>query len=36
MTTAGSRSTPAPRGLVRFVFLPEGAVRPVITPTVEI
>ena len=27
---------PAPRGLVRFVFLPEGDVRPVITPTVEI
>ena len=27
---------PAPRGLVRFVFLPEDADRPVITPTVEI
>ena len=27
---------PAPRGLVRFEFLPEGDVRPVITPTVEI
>ena len=27
---------PAPRGFVRFVFLPEGDVRPVITPTVEI
>jgi hypothetical protein len=27
---------PAPRGLVRFVFLPEGDARPVITPTVEI
>ena len=27
---------PAPRGLVRFVFLPDGDVRPVITPTVEI
>jgi len=27
---------PAPRGLVRFVFLPEDAERPVITPTVEI
>ncbi|MFL6152339.1 MAG: hypothetical protein ACJ72B_08140 [Ornithinibacter sp.] len=27
---------PAPRGLVRFVFLPEGDVRPVITPAVEI
>lgn len=27
---------PAPRGLVRFVFLPQGDVRPVITPTVEI
>lgn len=27
---------PAPRGMVRFVFLPEGDVRPVITPTVEI
>ncbi|MBM6401608.1 carboxypeptidase regulatory-like domain-containing protein [Phycicoccus sonneratiae] len=27
---------PAPRGLVRFVFTPEGEVRPVITPTVEI
>jgi hypothetical protein len=27
---------PAPRGLVRFVFLPGGDVRPVITPTVEI
>lgn len=27
---------PAPRGLVHFVFLPEGDVRPVITPTVEI
>lgn len=27
---------PAPRGLVRFVFLPAGDVRPVITPTVEI
>ena len=27
---------PAPRGLARFVFLPEGDVRPVITPTVEI
>lgn len=27
---------PAPRGLVRFVFLPEGDIRPVITPTVEI
>ena len=26
----------APRGLVRFVFLPGGDVRPVITPTVEI
>lgn len=27
---------PAPRGMVRFVFLPEGDVRPVITPAVEI
>ena len=27
---------PAPRGLVRFVFLPEGELRPVITPSVEI
>ena len=27
---------PAPRGLVHFVFLPVGDVRPVITPTVEI
>lgn len=27
---------PAPRGLARFVFLPEGDERPVITPTVEI
>ncbi len=27
---------PAPRGLVRFVFLPESDARPVITPTVEI
>lgn len=27
---------PAPRGLVRFVFRPDGEVRPVITPTVEI
>ena len=27
---------PVPRGLVRFVFLPEGDLRPVITPTVEI
>lgn len=27
---------PAPRGLVHFVFLPDGDVRPVITPTVEI
>ena len=27
---------PRPSGLVRFVFLPEGDVRPVITPTVEI
>ena len=26
----------APRGLVRFVFLPTGDIRPVITPTVEI
>ena len=27
---------PVPRGLVRFVFLPEGDMRPVITPSVEI
>jgi hypothetical protein len=27
---------PAPRGLVRFVFLPQDAERPIITPTVEI
>lgn len=27
---------PAPRGLARFVFLPEGDIRPVITPAIEI